>query len=138
MVPLPRRLAALLIALFATVSICGTALGSPRDVINDFSDNGVIDLCHSKADYDAARTLPVDAAYGDPQGAIDTALANPTLVGTAAKPCPEVASTDEGSGIGGIALIAIPVGLSVVALALIVGGRRRRAAGGDDGPEPPA
>lgn len=137
MVPLPRRLAALLIALIATVSICGTALGSPRDVINDFSDNGVIDICHSKADYDAARTVPVDASYGDLQGAIDTALANPALVGTAATPCPEIPSADEGSGIGGIALVAIPVGLGVVALALVVGGRRRRTAGGDDGPEPP-
>ncbi len=137
MVPLPRRLAALLIALIATVSITGTALGSPRDVINDFLDNGVIDVCHSKADYDAARTLPVDAQYGDLQGAIDIALAKPALVGTDAKPCPNVERESDGAGIGGIALIAIPIGLSVVALAIVVGGRRRRPSGGD-GPEPPA
>ena len=136
MVPLPRRFAALLVALIATVSICGTALGSPRDVINDFSDNAVIDVCHSKADYDVARTLPVDAQYGDPQGAIDAAVATPALVGTAATPCPEVPD-GEGAGIGGIALIAIPIGLSILALALVFGGRRRRAAEGDaaDPPE---
>ena len=135
-VPLPRRFAALLVALIATVSICGTALGSPRDVINDFSDNGVIDVCHSKADYDAARTLPVDAQYGDPQGAIDTAVATPALVGIAATPCPEVPSEGNGVGIGGIALIAIPIGLCILALALVFGGRRRRAAEGD-APDPP-
>lgn len=135
MVPLPRRLAALLIALIAIVSIPGTALGSPRDVINDFSDNGAIDVCHSKADYDGARTLQVDAQYGDPQGAIDTAVANPALVGTDAKPCPDVASENDGAGIGGIALVAIPIGLCIVALALVLGGRRRRAAKGD-GPDP--
>ena len=135
MVPLPRRFAALLVALIATVSICGTALGSPRDVINDFSDNAAIDVCHSKADYDVARTLHVDAQYGDPQGAIDAAVATPALVGTAATPCPEVPD-GEGAGIGGIALIAIPIGLCIVALALVFGGRRRRAAGGD-APDPP-
>lgn len=136
MVPLPRRLAALLIALIATVSITGTALGSPKDVINDFSDNGAIDSCHSKADYEGARKEGINSIYGDPQGAIDAALANPALVGTDAAPCPEVA-VDEGGGIGGVALVAIPVGLAVVALALVFGGRKRREPDGDD-PEAPA
>lgn len=138
MVPLPRRrLAAFLIALIATVSIAGTALGSPRDVINDFDDNGVIDFCHDKADYDAARKENFSSVYGDPQGAIDTALANPALVGTPEKPCPPV-DEDEGGGIGSAALVAIPVGLCVVALALVFGGRRRRDSGEDDGPASPA
>ena len=131
MVPLPRRLAALLIALIATVSFTGTALGSVSDVINDYSDNGTIDVCHTKADYAAARKADVQSTYGDFQGALDTALAIPRLVGTDAKPCPVITKTSGGSGIGGVALIAIPIGLVIVALALVLGGRRRRNARGD-------
>ncbi len=144
MVPLPRRLAALLIALIATVSFTGTALGSPRDVINDFLDTGTIDACHSTADYAAARREPVQSQYGDFQGALDAALATPALVGTAATPCPVVPTPGDGSGVGGIALIVIPIGLCLVALVMVVGGRRRRAAAGDgpdtanDGSDPPA
>lgn len=130
-VPLPRRLAALLIALIATVSFTGTALGSVSDVINDFSDNGIIDVCHSQADYAAARKADVQSQYGDYIGALDTALATPRLVGTDAKPCPAITATNGGSGIGGVALIAIPIGLVIVALAVVLGGRRRRNAHGD-------
>lgn len=142
MVPLPRRLAALLITLIATVSITGTALGSPRDVINDFLEDGVITVCHSKADYDAAKKEEVQSVYGDYQGALDEALKNPTLVGTDAQPCPAASEPGDGAGIGNVALIAVPVGLCIVALAMVFGGRRRRAAEGDDtdvdGPDPPA
>jgi len=129
-VPLPRRLAALLIALIANVSFTGTALGSVSDVINDYSNSGTIDDCHSDADYAAARTKDVESQYGSFQDALDTALATPALVGTDAKPCPAV-TTSGGSGIGGVALIAIPVGLCIVALVMVLGGRRRRNAHGD-------
>lgn len=130
-VPLPRRLAALLIALIATVSLTGTALGSVSDVINDFSDNGIIDACHSKADYAAARKADVQSTYGDYPGALDTALATPRLVGTDATPCPAITKTSGGSSIGGVALIAIAIGLVIAALALVLGGRRRHNAHGD-------
>jgi hypothetical protein len=129
-VPLPRRLAALLIALIAAVSFTGTALGSVSDVINDYSDNGIIDVCHSTADYAAARKADVQSTYGDIQGALDTALATPALVGTDAKPCPAI-TKNGGTGIGGIALIAIPIGLVIVALVMVLGGRRRRNGQGD-------
>lgn len=132
MVPLPRRLAALLIALIATVSITGTALGSPRDVINDFLDSGTIDVCHVKGDYDRARKEDVQSTYGDFQGALDDALANPTLVGTDASPCPVTPPESDDDGIGGAALVAIPIGLGIVALALVLGARRRHADDGDD------
>ena len=140
---MPRRLAALLIALIATVSITGTALGSPRDVINDFLDNGSIDVCHPKADYDGARTESVDSQYGDFQGALDQALATKELVGTDAAPCPTAAAlpdTDSGSS---VALIAIPVALAFIALAMVLGGKRRRAgqdsdSDDQDGMDPPA
>jgi hypothetical protein len=136
-VPLPRRLAAVLIALIATVSFAGTALGSPRDVINDFLEEGVIDRCHSEADYDGARREKVDTGqYSDLPGAIDAARANPALVGTDAKPCP-TAPDEGGSGIGGIALVAVPIGLCIVALAMVFGGRRRRKSDVDEA-EPPA
>ncbi len=133
MVPLPRRLAALLIALIATVSVTGTALGSVSDVINDYSRDGTIDVCHSTADYASARTKDVESQYGSFQDALDTALATPALVGTDAKPCPEI-PTSNGSGIGGVALIAIPIGLVIVALVMVWGGRRRRNAQGE-GPD---
>jgi hypothetical protein len=132
-VPLPRRLAALLIALIAAVSFTGTALGSVSDVINDYSDNGIIDVCHSTADYAAARKADVSSTYGDIQGAIDTALATPALVGTDAKPCPAT-TTPGGLGIGGVALIAIPIVLVIVALGMVLAGRRRRNSHGD-GPD---
>ena len=132
MVTLPRRLAALLIALIATVSITGTALGSPRDVINDFLADGAINVCHSKADYDGARTEDVQSTYGDFQGALDDASANPTLVGTEATPCPATPTENDDDGIGGAALVAIPIGLGIVALALVLGARRRHAGDGDD------
>ena len=141
---MPRRLAALLIALIATVSITGTALGSPRDVINDFLDNGSIDACHPKADYDGARTEAVDSQYGDFQGALDQALAKTELVGTDTAPCPAVAPSDtEDSGGTSVALIAIPIALAFVALAMVLGGKRRRAGEGsdtedEDGVDPPA
>lgn len=144
MVPLPRRLAALLIALIAAVSFTGTALGSVSDVINDYRDSGVIDACHSKADYDVAKTKTVESSYGDYQGALDDALANPALVGTDARPCPAVETKSGGSGLGGVALISIPIVLVIVALAIVLGGRRRRAADGVDSdaegndPGPPA
>jgi hypothetical protein len=139
---MPRRLAALLIALIATVSITGTALGSPRDVINDFLDNGSIDVCHPKADYDGARTESVDSQYGDFQGALDQALANTDLVGTDAAPCPAAAAPGENdSGGVSVALIAIPIALAFVALAMVLGGKRRRAGESSDdkdGVDPPA
>jgi hypothetical protein len=133
-VALPRRLVALLIALIATASLAGTAFGSPKDVINDFSDDGAIGVCHPRADYDAARREGVVSAYGDLGDAIDVALENPDLVGTADKPCPATAApADEGSGVGTALLIAIPVGLCAIALAMLYRGRRRSAgaAGGD-------
>ena len=133
-VPLPRRLAALLIALIATVSVTGTALGSVSDVINDYSRDGTIDVCHSTADYASARTKEVESQYGSFQDALDTALATPALVGTDAKPCPAITPPSNGSGIGGVALIAIPIGLVIVALVMVLGGRRRRNAQGE-GPD---
>jgi hypothetical protein len=137
-VALPRRLVALLIALIATVSLAGTAFGSPKDVINDFSDDGVIGVCHTRADYDAARREGVISAYGSLGEAIDVALENPDLVGTAEKPCPAVAEADSGSGVGTALLVAIPVGLCAVALAMLYRGRRRSGVDGDEHDEPPA
>ena len=125
-VALPRRLAALLIALIATVSMAGTAYGSPKDVINDFSDNGVVDVCHSQGDYDAARREGVISAYGDIGEAIDIALDDPNLVGTAAKPCSAIAAPGGGSGVKGALLVGIPVGLCAIGLAMLYRGRRRR------------
>jgi hypothetical protein len=137
-VALPRRLAALLIALIATVSMAGTAFGSPKDVINDFSDNGVVDACHSSEDYGAARREGVVSAYGDIGEAIDIALDDPALVGTAAKPCPVAAAADGGSGIAGALLVGIPVGLCAIALAMLYRARRRRVAVEADEPDEPA
>ena len=136
-VALPRRLAALLIALIATMSLVGTALGSPKDVINDFTDNGTFDVCHSRADYDAARREGVLSAYGDFGEAIDIALENPALVGTAAEPCATVAAAGSGSGIGGALLVVIPVGLCAVALGMLYRARRRGAPGEGDEPDEP-
>ena len=123
-VALLRRLAALLIALIACLSLAGTAFASARDVINDYQDDGVIAECHPRADYDAARREKVDAQYGDFPGAIDAALATPALVGTAAKPC-KGTSDGGGSGAGGAALIAIPVALVLLGGAIVFARRRR-------------
>jgi len=134
-VALPRRLAALLIALIATVSMAGTASGSPKDVINDFSLDGVIDACHARADYDVARREGVISQYGDFGEVIDIALENPALVGTAAKPCPDAAPADSESGIAGALLVGIPVGLCAIALAVLYRVRRRSGGEGEhDGP----
>lgn len=135
-VALPRRLAALLIALIATVSLAGTAYGSPKDVINDFSDDGVIGVCHSRADYDGARREGVVSAYGSLGDAIDVALENPDLVGTADRPCPATAASDEGSGVGSALLVGIPVGLCAIALVMLFRGRRRAGVDGDERDEP--
>ncbi len=134
MVTLPRRLAALIVALVATASLAPMALGSARDVINDFTDNGVIDSCHPRADYGAARDEPIDPSYGDLPGAIDVALANPALVGTAETPCPEVAESESGSNTGGIVLAVAGVGLGLLAGGTILATRRRRMDGDGDGP----
>lgn len=131
MVALARRLVVVLIALFVSLSVAATALASAEDVINDFQDNGRIDACHARADYEAARREPVDTLYGDPQGAIDLALATPALVGTSEAPCPEV-TEDEGSGVGGAALIALPIAVVLVGGAIVIARRRRGA--GDGGP----
>jgi hypothetical protein len=136
-VALPRRLAALLIALIATVSLAGTAYGSPKDVINDFSDDGVIGVCHTRADYDAARREGVVSAYGSLGEAIDVALENPALVGSAETPCPEASDADGGSGVGTALLVAIPVGLGAVALGMLYRGRRRAGVDGDEHDESP-
>ncbi len=138
MVALPRRLAALLIALIATVSLAGTAYGSPKDVINDFLDDGAIGVCHTRADYDAARREGVVSAYGDLGDAIDTALENPDLVGTAEKPCAAAVVSDGGSGVGTALLVGIPVGLCAIALAMLYRGRRRAGVDGDEHGESPS
>jgi hypothetical protein len=98
--------------------------------------DGVIDACHSRADYDAARREGVVSSYGDFGEANDIALENPALVGTAAKPCPEPAPPSSESGIGGALLVVIPVGLSAIALAVLYRVRRRGGGEGDehDGP----
>jgi len=137
-VALPRRLAALLIALIATVSLAGTAYGSPKDVINDFLDDGIIGVCHTRADYNAARREGVISAYGDLGAAIDTARERPDLVGTAEKPCPAAAASDGGPGVGTALLVGIPVGLCAIALAMLYRGRRRAAVDGDRHGEPPS
>jgi hypothetical protein len=138
-VALPRRLAALLIALIATVSLAGTAYGSPKDVINDFLDDGAIGVCHTRADYDAARREGVVSAYGDLGDAIDTALENPDLVGTAEKSCAATAAaSDGGSGVGTALLIGIPVGLCAIAVAMLYRGRRRAGVDGDEHGESPS
>ena len=118
--------------------MAGTAFGSPKDVINDLSDNGAVDACHSSGDYDAARREGLVSAYGDIGEAIDIARANPALVGTAAKPCPVVASTGSGSGVGGALLVGIPVGLCAIALGMLYRAHRRRVAVEADEPDEPA
>lgn len=130
-VALTRRFAVLLIALFASLSIAGTALASAQDVINDFLDNGTIDTCHSQADYDAARGEKVESLYGDFPGAIDAALDNPALVGTADAPCPATAGTAQDSGIGTTALILIPMAAILLGAAVVLA--RRRRSGTPDG-----
>lgn len=136
MVTLPRRLAALVIALIAT-SLAGTALGSPRDVINDFKNNQVIDGCYTRADYEAARNEPVDISYGDLQGAIDVALADPAHVGTAERPCPEAPDTESGSNAGTVAIVVVGAGLGLLAIGSVIASRRRRSGVGPD-PDDPA
>ena len=130
MVALRRRIAVLVIALVASLSLAGIAFASGQDVINDYIDGGTISSCHPREDYDAARKLPVDPTYGDPQGAIDDALANPALVGTPERPCP-AASTPGDSGGSGVALILIPVAALVLGGAILLA-RRRRDAPEDD------
>lgn len=134
MVALRRRIAVLVITLFASLSAAGLALASGQDVINDYIDGGTISSCHPRADYDAARSLPVDPTYGDPQGAIDDALANPALVGTAEQPCAAVAAPGDSGG-SGIALVLIPIAVVVLGGAILFA-RRRREEPAEDADQP--
>lgn len=134
MVALRRRIAVLVIALVASLSLAGIALASGQDVINDYIDGGTISSCHPREDYDAARKLPVDPTYGDPQGAIDDALANPALVGTAERPCPATGGGDDPGG-SGLALILIPIAAVVLGGAILLA-RRRREEPADDAETP--
>ena len=129
MVTLFRRLVVLLVAAIAGMSVAGSAFGATQDVINDFLDNGVIDSCHAKADYDGARAANINSPYGDPQGAIDDALDNPERVGTADTPCPPKTAGPSDSGSNTAIAIVIPVALGIIALAVFVG--RKRGGGGD-------
>ena len=131
-----QRRYAVLVACLACAIVAPAAVGSPDDVVADYTaHNAQITQCHSREDYVAARELRVDDEYGDFPGAIDTALANPKLVGTAAQPCPAVEASSS-SGLTTAALLLIPAaGLLAVAGAIVL--RRRRAAGADT-TEPPA
>jgi len=127
-----RRLV-VFIALLGCVIAPASAIAAPQDVLDDYNaNNAIIAECHSAEDYAAARNLPNDGeVYGDLQGAIDEALTKPELVGTPEKPCPE---TDEesGSGVGTVALIAIPVAAALLVGAVLVARRRRDADSGKD------
>lgn len=91
-------LAAVLVALFVLTPSSsapkGAGLGpdpslsGPGGVLEDFLDDGAIESCHFRVDYDAARRLGVASQYGDLGGAIDVALAHPALTGTDSAPCP--------------------------------------------------
>lgn len=101
------------------------ALAAPQDVINDYNDNGVIDGCHSRADYEAAQTQTSGPAYGALGEAIDEALKMPERVGTAEKPCDESPAEAESSGVGTAALIAIPAA-ALLLIGAVLAARRRR------------
>lgn len=100
-------------------------LATPADVINDYNDNGVIDSCHSRADYEAAQTQTSGPAYGDLQAAIDESLRTPALVGTPEKPCDATAAETESSGVGVATLIAIPAA-ALLLIGAVLAARRRR------------
>lgn len=122
------------------IAILGCALApasapaAAQDVLDDYKvNNAVIAECHSEADYAAARNLPNDAeVYGDPQSAIDDAMANPALVGTPERPCPS-ATGGSGVGLGTAAAIAIPVAALLLGGAVLIARRRRRADTTDEG-----
>ncbi len=121
---LRRRFACLLtLALFGVFT--AAAVASPEDVINDVKDNGAIDSCHSRADYDTAQKSLEPVAYGEELETIDAAMANPALVGTAERPCPSAAPESDDSGIGAAALIGIPAAVLLLVGAILAARRRR-------------
>ena len=72
----------------------------------------------------------MDVQYGDPNGAIDDALANPALVGTAERPCVEQSAAED-SGVNVGAIVAIAAAVVVLGGAVLLTVRRRRGGSGD-------
>ena len=140
MAALPRRPVALLVILaLALLGASATALADGRDVLADYEDNGRIDACYTRAEFQEALRLARDdqRQYG---AAVDVILdAQITNVARPGEPCGAPGATtavpvedDSGSG------LAIWIGLAVAvgAVALGAGAWARRGAGrpGGDGP----
>ena len=126
-----RRVAPIL-ALVAVLAVSASALGSGRDIIADFQDNGRIDACYTMAEFRQALRL----ANGDQQqyGALIDVLraAEVTNLRRAGQRCPQAAEeapVDSGSSSSGSTLAWVGVGLAAAALAVGVGAlvRRRRS-----------
>ncbi len=105
-----------------------SARASVQDVMTDYDDNnGVITRCHDREDLIAARRVDVAEGYGDPQGAIDAALARPELVGTPERPCPPATDTEAAGGGGwGGRHLGVVIGLQGIVLGAVLWLRRRR------------
>jgi len=134
-----RRVAPIL-ALVAVLAVSASALGSGRDIIADFQDNGRIDGCYTLAEFQQALRL----ANGDQQqyGALIDVLraAEVTNVRRPGQRCPQAAQTapadaGAGSSSSGSTLAWVGVGLAAAALAVGVGAlvRRRRSRPPADG-----
>ena len=134
-------LARVLIVVLTCVLVTVPARASVQDVIQDYdANNTVISRCHDLEDYIIAKRVAPGQGYGDALGAIDDALAQPSLVGTPEHPCPATAVPEgsDGGGWGGRSLVVVIV-LQVLILGVVLwivrdGVRRglarlRRAAG---------
>lgn len=134
---LRRRVALLLLALFALSGLVLPAIGlaDGRAILSDFEDNGQIDECYTRQEFQQALRLARadERVYGNAVDAIEEAQV--TNVARPGEEC-QATVTDSGEGDDGGVGIGVWIGLAVaVGLVAAGAGAWARRSGPGDGTE---
>lgn len=129
---LRRRVALLLLAVFATLALVPVAaVATGQDILSDFEDNGQIDACYTRKEFQQALKLARadERVYGNAVDALEEAQT--TNVSRPGEECSGVAD-GEGEGDDGGIGIGVWIGLAVaVGLVAAGAGAWARRSGGD-------
>ncbi|MDX6556487.1 MAG: hypothetical protein QOD86_2682 [Miltoncostaeaceae bacterium] len=133
---LRRRVALLLLAVFATLALLPVAaVASGQDILSDFEDNGQIDECYTRQEFQQALKLARadERVYGNAVDALEEAQV--TNVARPGEECDATAGTNGEGDDGGVG-IGVWIGLAVaVGLVAAGAGAWARRSGPGDGSE---
>ena len=133
---LRRRVALLLLAVFAALAVMPVAaLADGQAILNDFEDNGQIDECYTRGEFQQALRLARadERVYGNAVDALEEAQV--TNVARPGEEC-SAASASAGEGDDGGVGIGVWIGLAVaVGLVAAGAGAWARRSGPGDGRE---